>query len=175
MIQTLNKDNVTLIDIQNKISEIQDYLAESKNSIIDQVVDLSLANYKFQDNYYKKNIASDYNIDTVFANNIKGNIIIDENKVMIGGNILSGNVYNNKELMIAGGNSYRWNTLIYNDSAINLNGVSELLLVLRQDTNVFTSFILNEDGRYTINGINIEILDDMLFVDHSNLVAIYYR
>ena len=175
MIQILNKDNVTLIDIQNKISEIQDYLAESKNSIVNTVVDLSLANYKFQDNYYKKNIASDYNIDTVSANNIKGNIIIDENKVMIGGNILVGNSYNNKELMIAGGNSYRWNTLIYNDSAINLNGTSELLLVLKQDTNVFTSFILNEDGRYTINGIDFEILDDMLFIDHSNLVTIYYR
>lgn len=175
MIQILNKDNVTLIDIQNKISEIQDYLAESKNSIIDQVVDLSLANYKFQDNYYKKNIASDYNIDTVSANNIKGNIIIDENKVMIGGNILVGNSYNNKELMIAGGNSYRWNTLSYNDSAINLNNTNELLLVLRQDTNMFTSFILNEDGRYSINGIDFEILDDMLFIDHSNLVAIYYR
>lgn len=175
MIQTLNKDNVTLIDIQNKISEIQDYLAESKNSIVNTVVDLSLANYKFQDNYYKKNIVSDYNIDTVFANNIKGNIIIDENKVMIGGNILAGNVYNNKELMTVGGNSYRWNILSYNDSAINLNNANELLLVLKQDTNIFTSFILNEDGRYTINGINIEILDDMLFIDHSNLISIYYR
>ena len=175
MIQTLNKDNVTLTDIQNKISEIQDYLAESKNSIIDQVVDLSLVNYKFQDNYYKKDVVSDYNIDTVSAKNINGNIVIDENKIMIGGNILAGNVYNNKELMTAGGNSYRWNILSYNDSAINLNNANELLLVLRQDTNVFTSFILNEDGRYTINGINIEILDDMLFIDHSSLVAIYYR
>ncbi|MBB1553495.1 MAG: hypothetical protein HG453_004875 [Clostridiales bacterium] len=175
MIQTLNKDNVTLIDIQNKISEIQDYLAESKNSIIDQVVDLSLANYKLQDNYYKKNISSDYNVDTISVNSISGNINIDENKVMIGGNILVGNSYNNKELMIAGGNSYRWNILSYNDSAINLNNANELLLVLRQDTNVFTSFILNEDGRYSINGIDFEILDDMLFIDHSNLVAIYYR
>lgn len=175
MIQILNKDNVTLIDIQNKISEIQDYLAESKNSIIDQVVDLSLANYKFQDNYYKKDVASDYNIDTVSVNNIKGNIIIDENKVMIGGNILVGNVYNNKELMTAGGNSYRWNILSYNDSAINLNGTIELLLVLRQNTDVFTSFILNKDGRYSVNGINFEILDDMLFIDHSNLISIYYR
>ena len=175
MIQILNKDNVTLIDIQNKISEIQDYLAESKNSIVNTVVDLSLANYKFQDNYYKKNIAFDYNIDTVSANNIKGNIIIDENKIMIGGNILAGNVYNNKELMTIGGNSYRWNILSYNDSAINLNNANELLLVLKQDTNIFTSFILNEDGRYTINGINIEILDDMLFIDHSNLISIYYR
>lgn len=175
MIQTLNKNNVTLIDIQNKISEIQDYLTESKNSIIDQVVNLSLANYKFQDNYYKKNISSNYNVDTVFVNTIKGNITIDEIKVIIGGNILAGNVYNNKELMTAGGNSYRWNTLSYNDSAIHLNNANELLLVLRQDTNVFTSFILNEDGRYTINGINIEILDDMLFIDHSKLVSIYYR
>ena len=175
MIQTLNKDNVTLIDIQNKISEIQDYLAESKNSIIDQVVDLSLVNYKFQDNYYKKNISSDYNIDTISVNSISGNINIDENKVMIGGNILVGNSYNNKELMTAGGNSYRWNILSYNDSAINLNNANELLLVLRQDTNVFTSFILNEDGRYSVNGIDIEILDDMLFIDHSNLVSIYYR
>lgn len=175
MIQILNKDNVTLIDIQNKISEIQDYLAESKNSIIDQVVDLSLANYKFQDNYYKKDVASDYNIDTVSVKNINGNIVIDENKVMIGGNILVGNVYNNKELMTAGGNSYRWNILSYNDSAINLNNANELLLVLRQDTNVFTSFILNEDGRYSVNGIDIEILDDMLFIDHSKLVSIYYR
>lgn len=175
MIQTLNKDNVTLIDIQNKISEIQDYLAEFKNSIVNTVVDLSLANYKFQDNYYKKNIASDYNIDTVSADTVKGNITIDENKVMIGGNILAGNVYNNKELMTAGGNSYRWNILSYNDSAINLNNANELLLVLKQDTNVFTSFILNEDGRYTINEINIEILDDMLFIDHSKLVSIYYR
>lgn len=175
MIQILNKDNVTLIDIQNKISEIQDYLAESKNSIVNTVVDLSLANYKFQDNYYKKNIASDYNIDTVSANNIKGNIIIDENKIMIGGNILAGNVYNNRKLMTISGNSYRWNILSYNDSAINLNNANELLLVLKQDTNIFTSFILNEDGRYTINGINIEILDDMLFIDHSNLVSIYYR
>ena len=175
MIQILNKDNVTLIDIQNKISEIQDYLAESKNSIIDQVVDLSLANYKFQDNYYKKNIASDYNIDTVSANNIKGNIIIDENKVMIGGNILAGNVYNNKELMTVGGNSYRWNTLSYNDSAINLNGTIELLLVVRQGTDTITYFVLNEDGRYSVNGINFEILDDMLFIDHSYLVNIYYR
>ena len=175
MIQILNKDNVTLIDIQNKISEIQDYLAESKNSIIDQVVDLSLVNYKFQDNYYKKDIASDYNIDTVSANTVKGNITIDENKVMIGGNILAGNVYNNKELMTAGGNSYRWNTLIYNDSAINLNGASELLLILKQDTNVFTSFVLNEDGRYSVNGVDFEILDDMLFIDHFNLVSIYYR
>jgi hypothetical protein len=175
MIQILNKDNVTLIDIQNKISEIQDYLAESKNSIIDQVVDLSLANYKFQDNYYKKDVASDYNIDTVSADTVKGNITIDENKVMIGGNILAGNSYNNKELMTAGGNSYRWNILSYNNSAINLNNTNELLLVLRQDTNVFTSFILNEDGRYSVNGIDIEILDDMLFIDHSNLVAIYYR
>lgn len=175
MIQILNKDNVTLIDIQNKISEIQDYLAESKNSIIDQVVDLSLANYKFQDNYYKKDIASDYNIDTVSVNTVKGNIAIDENKIMIGGNILIGNSYNNKELMTTGGNSYRWNILSYNDSAINLNNANELLLVLRQDTNVFTSFILNEDGRYSVNGIDIEILDDMLFIDHSNLVSIYYR
>ena len=175
MIQILNKNNVTLIDIQNKISEIQDYLAESKNSIIDQVVNLSLVNYKFPDNYYKKNISSDYNVSTVFANTIKGNIAIDENKVMIGGNILIGNSYNNKELMIAGGNSYRWNVLSYNDSAINLNNANELLLVLKQDTNVFTSFVLNEDGRYSVNGIDFEILDDMLFIDHSNLVTIYYR
>lgn len=175
MIQTLNKDNVTLIDIQNKISEIQDYLTESKNSIIDQVVDLSLVNYKLQDNYYKKNISSDYNVDTISVNSISGNINIDENKVMIGGNILAGNVYNNKELMTDASNSYRWNILSYNDSAINLNDVSELLLVLRQNTDVFTSFILNEDGRYSVNGIDIEILDDMLFIDHSKLVSIYYR
>lgn len=175
MIQTLNKDNVTLTDIQNKISEIQDYLTESKNTIINEVVDFSLMNYKFQDNYYKKNISSDYNIDTISVNNISGNINIDENKVMISGNILSGNSYNNKELMIAGGNSYRWNTLIYNDSAINLNDASELLLVLKQGTDIITYFVLNEDGRYSVNGIDFEILDDMLFIDHSNLVAIYYR
>lgn len=175
MIQILNKDNVTLIDIQNKISEIQDYLAESKDTIVKEIVDLSLMNYKFQDNYYKKNTSSDYNIDTISVNSISGNINIDENKVIIGGNILVGNSYNNKELMIAGGNSYRWNILSYNDSAINLNNTNELLLVLRQDTNVFTSFILNEDGRYSVNGIDIEILDDMLFIDHSNLVSIYYR
>jgi hypothetical protein len=175
MIQTLNKDNVTLTDIQNKISEIQDYLTESKNTIINEVVDFSLMNYKFQDNYYKKNVSSDYNIDTVSVKNINGNIVIDDNKLMIGGNILSGNSYNNKELMIAGGNSYRWNTLIYNDSAINLNGASELLLVLKQGTDIITYFVLNEDGRYSVNGIDFEILDDMLFIDHSNLVAIYYR
>lgn len=175
MIQTLNKDNVTLTDIQNKISEIQDYLTESKNTIINEVVDFSLMNYKFQDNYYKKNVSSDYNIDTVSVKNINGNMVIDDNKLMIGGNILSGNSYNNKELMIAGGNSYRWNTLIYNDSAINLNGASELLLVLKQGTDIITYFVLNEDGRYSVNGINLEILDDMLFIDHSNLVAIYYR
>ena len=175
MIQTLNKDNVTLTDIQNKISEIQDYFAESKDTIIKKIVDFSLMNYKFQDNYYKKNISSDYNVDTVSVNSISGNINIDENKVMIGGNILAGNVYNNKELMIAGGNSYRWNILSYNDSAINLNGTIELLLVVRQRTDTITYFILNEDGRYSINGINFEILDDMLFIDHSNLVAIYYR
>ena len=175
MIQTLNKDNVTLTDIQNKISEIQDYLTESKNTIINEVVDFSLMNYKFQDNYYKKNVSSDYNIDTVSVKNINGNIVIDDNKLMIGGNILSGNSYNNKELMIAGGNSYRWNTLIYNDSAINLNGASELLLVLKQETDIITYFVLNEDGRYSVNGIDFEILDDMLFIDHSNLVAIYYR
>lgn len=175
MIQTLNKDNVTLTDIQNKISEIQDYLTESKNTIINEVVDFSLMNYKFQDNYYKKNISSDYNIDTISVNNISGNINIDENKVMIGGNILSGNSYNNKELMIAGDNSYRWNTLIYNDSAINLNDTSELLLVLKQGTDTITHFVLNEDGRYSVNGIDFEILDDILFIDHSNLVAIYYR
>ena len=175
MIQTLNKDNVTLTDIQNKISEIQDYLTESKNTIINEVVDFSLMNYKFQDNYYKKNVSSDYNIDTVSVKNINGNIVIDDNKFMIGGNILSGNSYNNKELMIAGGNSYRWNTLIYNDSAINLNGASELLLALKQGTDIITYFVLNEDGRYSVNGINFEILDDMLFIDHSNLVVIYYR
>ena len=126
MIQTLNNDNVTLTDIQNKISEIQDHLTESKNTIINEVVDFSLMNYKFQDNYYKKNVSSDYNIDTVSVKNINGNMVIDDNKLMIGGNILSGNSYNNKELMIAGGNSYRWNTLIYNDSAINLNSAIEL-------------------------------------------------
>lgn len=175
MIQTLNKDNVTLTDIQNKISEIQDYLTESKNTIINEVVDFSLMNYKFQDNYYKKNVSSDYNIDTVSVKNINGNIVIDDNKLMIGGNILSGNSYNNKELMIAGGNSYRWNTLIYNDSAINLNSAIELLLVLKQRTDIITYFVLNEDGRYSVNGIDFEILDDMLFIDHSNLVAIYYR
>lgn len=175
MIQTLNKDNVTLTDIQNKISEIQDYLTESKNTIINEVVDFSLMNYKFQDNYYKKNVSSDYNIDTVSVKNINGNMVIDDNKLMIGGNILSGNSYNNKELMIAGGNSYRWNTLIYNDSAINLNGASELLLVFKQGTDIITYFVLNEDGRYSVNGIDFEILDDILFIDHSNLVAIYYR
>ena len=175
MIQILNKDNVTLTDIQNKISEIQDYLTESKNTIINEVVDFSLMNYKFQDNYYKKNVSSDYNIDTVSVKNINGNMIIDDNKLMIGGNILSSNSYNNKELMIAGGNSYRWNTLIYNDSAINLNSAIELLLVLKQETDIITYFVLNEDGRYSVNGIDFEILDDMLFIDHSNLVAIYYR
>lgn len=175
MIQTLNKNNVTLTDIQNKISEIQDYLTESKNTIINEIVDFSLMNYKFQDNYYKKNVSFDYNIDTVSVKNINGNIVIDDNKLMIGGNILSGNSYNNKELMIAGGNSYRWNTLIYNDSAINLNGASELLLVLKQGTDIITYFVLNEDGRYSVNGIDFEILDDMLFIDHSNLVTIYYR
>lgn len=175
MIQTLNKDNVTLTDIQNKISEIQDYFTESKNTIINKVVDFSLMNYKFQDNYYKKNVSSDYNIDTVSVKNINGNMIIDDNKLMIGGNILSGNSYNNKELMITGGNSYRWNTLTYNDSAINLNGAIELLLVLKQRTDIITYFVLNEDGRYSVNGIDFEILDDMLFIDHSNLVTIYYR
>ena len=175
MIQTLNKNNVTLIDIQNKISEIQDYLTESKNTIVKEVVDFSLANYKFQDNYYKKNISSDYNVDTISVNSISGNINIDENKLMIGGNILIGNSYNNKELMIAGGNSYRWNILSYNDSAINLNGTVELLLVVRQGTDTITYFVLNEDGRYSVNEINFEILDDMLFIDHSYLVNIYYR
>lgn len=175
MIQTLNKDNVTLTDIQNKISEIQDYLTESKNTIINEVVDFSLMNYKFQDNYYKKNVSSDYNIDTVSVKNINGNMVIDNNKLMIGGNILSGNSYNSKELMIAGGNSYRWNTLIYNDSTINLNSAIELLLVLKQETDIITYFVLNEDGRYSINGIDFEIFDDMLFIDHFNLVAIYYR
>lgn len=175
MIQILNKDNVTLTDIQNKISEIQNYLTESKNTIINEIVDFSLMNYKFQDNYYKKNVSSDYNIDTVSVKNINGNMVIDDNKLMIGGNILSGNSYNNKELMIVGGNSYRWNTLIYNDSAINLNGASELLLVLKQGTDIITYFVLNEDGRYSANEIDFEILDDMLFIDHSNLVAIYYR
>ena len=175
MIQTLNKDNVTLTDSQNKISEIQDYFTESKNTIINEVVDFSLMNYKFQDNYYKKNVSSDYNIDKVSVKNINGNIVIDDNKLMIGGNILFGNSYNNKELMIAGGNSYRWNTLIYNDSAINLNSAIELLLVLKQRTDIITYFVLNEDGRYSVNGIDFEILDDMLFIDHSNLVAIYYR
>lgn len=175
MIQTLNKDNVTLTDIQNKISEIQDYFTESKNTIINEVVDFSLMNYKFQDNYYKKNVSSDYNIDTVSVKNINGNMIIDDNKLMIGGNIFSGNSYNNKELMITGGNSYRWNTLTYNDSAINLNGAIELLLVLKQRTDIITYFVLNEDGRYSVNGIDFEILDDMLFIDHSNLVTIYYR
>lgn len=175
MIQILNKDNVTLTDIQNKISEIQDYLAESKDNIINEVVDFSLMNYKFQDNYYKKNISSDYNIDTVSVKNINGNIIIDDSKLMIGGNILSGNSYNNKELMTVGNNSYRWNTLLYNDSAINLNSTSELLLVLKQGTDTITYFVLNEDGRYSVNGIDFEILDDMLFIDHSNLVTIYYR
>lgn len=175
MIQTLNNDNVTLTDIQNKISEIQDHLTESKNTIINEVVDFSLMNYKFQDNYYKKNVSSDYNIDTVSVKNINGNMVIDDNKLMIGGNILSGNSYNNKELMIAGGNSYRWNTLIYNDSAINLNSAIELLLVLKQGTDIITYFVLNEDGRYSVNGIDFEILDDMLFIDHYNLVAIYYR
>lgn len=175
MIQTLNKDNVTLTDIQNKVLEIQDYLTNSKDTIIKEIVDFSLTNYKFQDNYYKKNASSDYNVDTVSVNSISGNINIDENKVMIGGNILIGNSYNNKELMIAGGNSYRWNTLSYNDSAINLNNVSELLLVVRQGTDIITYFVLNEDGRYSINGINFEILDDMLFIDHSYLVSIYYR
>lgn len=175
MIQALNKDNVTLIDVQNKISEIQDYLAESKNSIIDQVVDLSLANYKFQDNYYKKNISSDYNVDTISVNSISGNINIDENKVMIGGNILVGNSYNNKELMTDVNNSYRWNILSYNNSAINLNGAIELLLILRQGTDIIPYFVLNEDGRYSINGIDFEILEDMLFIDHSKLVSIYYR
>lgn len=175
MIQTLNKDNVTLTDIQNKILEIQDYLSKSKNTIIKEVVDFSLMNYKFQDNYYKKNISSDYNVDTVSVNSISGNINIDENKIMIGGNILVGNSYNNKELMIAGGNSYRWNILSYNDSAIQLNNVSELLLVVRQGTDTITYFVLNEDGRYSINGINFEILDDMMFIDHSYLVSIYYR
>lgn len=175
MIQILNKDNVTLTDIQNKISEIQDYLTESKNTIVNEIVDFSLMNYKFQDNYYKKNVSSDYNVDTISVKNINGNIIIDDNKLMIGGNILSGNSYNNRELMIVGGNSYRWNTLTYNDSAINLNNVSELLLVLRQETDTITYFVLNEDGQYSVNGIDFEILDDMLFIDHSNLVAIYYR
>ena len=175
MIQILNKDNVTLIDIQNKISEIQDYLAESKDTIVKKIVDFSLMNYKFQDNYYKKNISSDYNVDTISVNSISGNINIDENKVMIGGNILVGNSYNNKELMIAGGNSYRWNILSYNDSAINLNGTIELLLIVRQGTDTITYFVLNEDGRYSVNGINFEILDDMLFIDHSKLVTIYYR
>lgn len=175
MIQTLNKDNVTLTDIQNKISEIQDYFTESKNTIINEVVDFSLMNYKFQDNYYKKNVSSDYNIDTVSVKNINGNMIIDDNKLMIGGNIFSGNSYNNKELMITGGNSYRWNTLTYNDSAINLNGAIELLLVLKQRTDIITYFVLNEDGRYSVNGIDFEILDDILFIDHSNLVTIYYR
>lgn len=175
MIQTLNKDNVTLTDIQNKISEIQDYLTESKNTIINEIVDFSLMNYKFQDNYYKKNVSSDYNIDTVSVKNINGNMVIDDNKLMICGNILSGNSYNNKELMIVGGNSYHWNTLIYNDSAINLNGASELLLVLKQGTDIITYFVLNEDGRYSVNGIDFEIFDDILFIDHFNLVAIYYR
>ena len=175
MIQTLNKDNVTLTDIQNKLSEIQDYLNESKNTIINEVVDFSLMSYKFQDNYYKKNVSSDYNIDTVSVKNINGNIVIDDNKLMVGGNILSGNSYNNKELMIAGGNSYHWNTLIYNDSAINLNSTIELLLVLKQGTDIITYFVLNEDGRYSVNGIDFEILDDMLFINHSNLVTIYYR
>ena len=45
MIQTLNKDNVTLTDIQNKISEIQDYFAESKDPIVKKIVDFSLWNY----------------------------------------------------------------------------------------------------------------------------------
>ena len=175
MIQTLNKDNVTLVDIQNKILEIQEYLNGSKDTIIKEVVDFSLMNYKFQDNYYKKNVSSDYNIDTVSVNTINGNIVIDNNKIMIGGNILSGNFYNNKELMVNGGNSYRWNILSYNDSAINLKGVNELLLVVRQGTDTITHFVLNEDGRYFINEINFEILDDMLFINHFNLISIYYR
>ena len=74
MIQPINNQNVTLLDIKNKISEIKEYLDRNKESIEKQLSLNSIYTYEISDSYYKKQKYNDYNIRILNVSELDGKI-----------------------------------------------------------------------------------------------------
>lgn len=172
MIQPINNQNVTLLDIKNKILEIKEYLARNKESIEKQLSLNSIYTYEISDSYYKKQKYNDYNIGTLNVSELDGNIKLKDNSLSISGNVLSENFYNNQLLLTDSMNSYLWKELEFNNSFVQLKNSNELLLVTNNNE---TIFVLNESGDYEFGKIKFKILDDNLFIDKSFINKIYYR
>lgn len=172
MIQPINNQNVTLLDIKNKISEIKKYLARNKESIEKQLSLNSIYTYEISDSYYKKQKYNDYNIGTLNVSELDGNIKLKDDSLSILGNVLSENFYNNQLLLTDSMNSYLWKELEFNNSFVQLRNSNELLLVTNNNE---TIFVLNESGDYEFGKIKFKILDGNLFIDKSFINKIYYR
>ena len=172
MIQPINNQNVTLLDIKNKISEIKEYLDKNKDKIVDDLSLNSIYTYEISDSYYKKQKYNDYNIKTLNVLELDGNIKLNDSSLSISGNILSGDYYNSRQILTDSMNSYVWKELEFKDSFIPLKNTNELLLMTKNNNSVF---VLNESGEYEVGGIKFKILDDNLFVDKSFINKIYYR
>lgn len=172
MIQPINNQNVTLLDIKNKILEIKEYLARNKESIEKQLSLNSIYTYEISDSYYKKQKYNDYNIRILNVSELDGNIKLKDNFLSILGNVLSENFYNNQLLLTDSMNSYLWKELEFNNSFVQLKNSNELLLVTNNNE---TIFVLNESGDYEFGKIKFKILDGNLFIDKSFINKIYYR
>lgn len=173
MISLIQDDSVNLIDLQNKIVEIQDYLNIRKESIIDNMVSLNIENYTIDDDqYYKKTKRYDYSIDTLDVDKIIGNINIDEDHIELNGHSLSGNVYNGVKLLSKSDNSYDWVEVPVKQN-IDLSHAHEINIVFNNNDIVSTLFIVKQSGTYKDidQTIIVSILENNLIIDNIDKVS----
>lgn len=173
MISLIQDDSVNLIDLQNKIVEIQDYLNIRKETIIDNMVSLNIENYTIDDDqYYKKTKRYDYSIDTLDVDKIIGNINIDKDRIELSGHSLSGNVYNGVKLLSKSDNSYDWVEVPVKQN-IDLSHAHEINIVFNNNGIVSTLFIVKQSGTYKDidQTIIVSILENNLIIDNIDKVS----
>ena len=173
MISLIQDDSVNLIDLQNKIVEIQDYLNTRKESIIDNMVSLNIENYTIDDNqYYKKTKRYDYSVGELNVDKIIGNINIDNDHIELSGHSLSGNVYNGIKLLSKNDNSYDWIEVPVKQN-IDLSHAHEINIVFSNNNTVSTLFIVKQSGTYKDidQTIIVSILENNLIIDNIDKVS----
>ena len=173
MISLINSDSVNLADLQNKIIEIQDYLASRRKNIVDNMVSLNIENYTINDNqYYKKSKRYDYSIDILDVKEIVGNIDINDDHIELNGHKLSGKFYNGISLLSKNDNSYDWVEVPVRQN-IDLSHAHEINIIFNNNGTLSTLFIVKQSGVYKDidKTIIVSILENNLIIDNIDKVS----
>ena len=178
MINIINDDNVTLADLQNKIEEINQYLADTKKDLEESIYNNNIEQYKIDDSvYYKKNKVYDYTINNSIVKNLTGVVDLNNDTLNVNGHVLSNKSIDGVNILTDKSNTYTW-TEVPVSKQIDITYAHEINIIISDGTIYSPLFIVKEDGLYRdrYGLLEIKIIDDNLVIDNVyNVIKVFIR